>query len=68
MLRKSLEKARRRVDSIIQSAADDDGTNFVNGFENLPDMDLGWDELFNDFAFGEFSYGDCIDWTGSNNF
>ncbi|KAF3393437.1 Transcription factor vrtR2 [Talaromyces pinophilus] len=70
MLRKSLEKARRRVDSIIQSAADDDHNNiaYVNGVEDLPDMDLGWDELFNDFSFGEFSYGDCIDWTGSNNF
>lgn len=69
MLRKSLEKARRRVDSIIQSAADDDHILAgPNGFEDLPDMNLGWDELSNDFSFGEFSYGDCIDWTGSNNF
>lgn len=69
MLRKSLKRARRRVDSIIQSAAaDNDQNNMANGFEDLPDMNVGWDELLNDFSFGEFPYGDCIDWTASNVF
>jgi hypothetical protein len=67
MLRKSLEKARRRVDSIIQSTMDDDHI-IANGFEDLMDMNVGWDDLLNDLSFGEFPYGDCIDWTGSNNF
>lgn len=66
MLRKSLEKARRRVDSIIQSTADNSNTS-ANEFEDLPDMDLGWDELFNDFPYGESPYSGEIDWTVSNN-
>lgn len=68
ILRKSLKRARGRVNLIIQSAEEDHQNIQVNGFEDLPDMDVGWDELFNDFSFGEFPYGDCIDWTGSNVF
>ena len=67
-MRKSLKRARGRVNLIIQSAEEDHQNIQVNGFEDLPDMDVGWDELFNDFSFGEFPYGDCIDWTGSNVF
>ena len=74
MLRKSLDKARRRVDSIIQSAAaaasiqdgDADTSGLVNGFGDLPDvMDVGWDDLLNDLSFfGEFPDGDFVDWMG----
>ena len=46
----------------------DDDHIIANGFEDLMDMNVGWDDLLNDLSFGEFPYGDCIDWTGSNNF
>jgi hypothetical protein len=68
MLRKWLERARKRVDSLIQSVVDNDHNIIAHGIEDLPYMNVGWDDLLNDLSFGEFPYGDFIDWTGSKDF